>query len=944
MTTPAAPSVTRYSLTGSAVGPFATQWRYEASAEVVVTIADADDTETLLTAGSDYTLTASEPLNTGGAVTLQVGTVPGGGWPAGARLVLRRRTARTQPLALPDVGGHKPFATERALDRIVRMIQELSDAVAEGGGGSGGGGIGIDGTDGWSPVPAYVEDGERRVIQIADWIGGGGDKPVTGRYIGASGLVADIAAAGDFRGAPGGASGGGLPSIGAFPSSPPTIAAGVNRVTTVGYSAGAVIKRLSGAAAYVHDTDVDAAYVTAHPRAAFLSADGRGWRQDEAQPTPEMFGAVMNGTADDFAALNAWLQWCAFSGREGFLTGTARCNSTITVTNRSLALRGGSPQISNIVFGSGARLVYQGGTPSRQASPTLRLSRLGLRSAVLNNGVGLDVSYTGGEGSTSATLLLDDVGISGVDAFTCWTTGARLNNARNVTLNDCMFEGAVGASYPWSTTIGLDIDGANSPVEIKARNTNFYGWERGVRLRGTLEGVYFHQITMVAVDIGIDDDVSGGGSAGEPLFFLTDSHINFYSAGYRGKSRFQSRISGNLFYAQFGASAVGISIVNDASAYANFLIQDNIFFRIPPDGTQSSTAIEVGGGGSGEIVRIDGNLFDGAVPWTRAIHLLASSNGVRVGQNVYVNATTTVLDQGTGNTVEGSGANEILTGNGSPEGVVSGGPGQLYRQLDGANGYTLWVKRTAGTGTTGWATNGGSHFTAVIQPLAGILLPLGQGVSTTYSGLGRNLISHQTADNGVIIGDVNVRSPYIAISANLIPDTASTLSLGTSSFRLQNIFLLNAPNVSSDERLKRMGAALPPALLAALNALPIRRFQYLVSIQEKGEVGARQHVGVSAQELAATFEAAGEDPRRWSLFCEDVLMEQVAREVTVIDEDGVPQTRIEHVHVPALEPDGSPRTVLSLRYEELAMLLAAADRARMDALEDRIRQLEGAAA
>lgn len=59
---------------------------------------------------------------------------------------------------------------------------------------------GIDGNDGWSPIIAVVADGVRRILQVADWTGGEGTKPATGSYIGASGLVTDIASAVDIRG------------------------------------------------------------------------------------------------------------------------------------------------------------------------------------------------------------------------------------------------------------------------------------------------------------------------------------------------------------------------------------------------------------------------------------------------------------------------------------------------------------------------------------------------------------------------------------------------------------------------------------------------------------------------------------------------------------------------------------------------------------------------
>ncbi len=64
----------------------------------------------------------------------------------------------------------------------------------------GGGGTG---TNGWTPILALVTDGERRVLQVTDWTGGTGTKPTSGLYVGATGLVADIALAVDIRGAQG---------------------------------------------------------------------------------------------------------------------------------------------------------------------------------------------------------------------------------------------------------------------------------------------------------------------------------------------------------------------------------------------------------------------------------------------------------------------------------------------------------------------------------------------------------------------------------------------------------------------------------------------------------------------------------------------------------------------------------------------------------------------
>ena len=59
---------------------------------------------------------------------------------------------------------------------------------------------GAAGYNGWSPKFATVPDGERRVLQVADWFGGGGTKPDTGQYIGATGFVTAIGDGVDIRG------------------------------------------------------------------------------------------------------------------------------------------------------------------------------------------------------------------------------------------------------------------------------------------------------------------------------------------------------------------------------------------------------------------------------------------------------------------------------------------------------------------------------------------------------------------------------------------------------------------------------------------------------------------------------------------------------------------------------------------------------------------------
>jgi hypothetical protein len=87
------------------------------------------------------------------------------------------------------------------------LESDIANAVDIRGGVGASGDNGTNGTDGlnaWTPVLAVVEDDERRVFEVADWIGGEGTKPDTGDYLGPAGFVADIAEAVDVRGAQGG--------------------------------------------------------------------------------------------------------------------------------------------------------------------------------------------------------------------------------------------------------------------------------------------------------------------------------------------------------------------------------------------------------------------------------------------------------------------------------------------------------------------------------------------------------------------------------------------------------------------------------------------------------------------------------------------------------------------------------------------------------------------
>jgi hypothetical protein len=79
--------------------------------------------------------------------------------------------------------------------RILRLLETVATQGPKGAKGA----QGDQGGDGWTPILAVEEDGERRVLKITDWTGGTGEPPDTG-YLSEDGITADIAKAVDLRG------------------------------------------------------------------------------------------------------------------------------------------------------------------------------------------------------------------------------------------------------------------------------------------------------------------------------------------------------------------------------------------------------------------------------------------------------------------------------------------------------------------------------------------------------------------------------------------------------------------------------------------------------------------------------------------------------------------------------------------------------------------------
>ncbi|KHE03494.1 tail fiber domain-containing protein, partial [Citrobacter braakii] len=99
-------------------------------------------------------------------------------------------------------------------------------------------------------------------------------------------------------------------------------------------------------------------------------------------------------------------------------------------------------------------------------------------------------------------------------------------------------------------------------------------------------------------------------------------------------------------------------------------------------------------------------------------------------------------------------------------------------------------------------------------------------------------------------------------------------SVGTPGARASVIYAGTAAINTSDITTKKLRGVLTDAELRAWAKVPPTIYQILESLNEKGE-DARLHAGLIAQDVATAFESEGLDPRRYALFCEDEIFEEV---------------------------------------------------------------------
>jgi hypothetical protein len=297
-----------------------------------------------------------------------------------------------------------------------------------------------------------------------------------------------------------------------------------------------------------------------------------------------------------------------------------------------------------------------------------------------------------------------------------------------------VLEGTLYANRLFSLTTTGDITLNTTGLSFRTDTPSNFGYlVADLRLLAGTPGQFAFLSGYTAVGDGADGWFywSSDLAADDAGTILNAGGLGASSAGWRRD------ISGPLDPRWFGAKLDGVT--DDTAALA--LARDAAIAL--------STVLFVQGSGTpeGAITAPVGSIFhrtDGGSNTT--FYIKSSGAGTNSGwaPAIVANSSPTVDGLIVTNTVRLGGA-LMSTGTGSPEGVVVGSVGDLYRRTDGGSNTTLYMKESGASTDTGWVAMISSGSSASVDSLS---------VTTTASIGGATISTGTGSPESVVVGSV----------------------------------------------------------------------------------------------------------------------------------------------------------------------------------------------
>lgn len=631
---------------------------------------------------------------------------------------------------------------------------------------------------------------------------------------------------------------------------------------------------------------------------AWLSVGGVILRQDLASPTgasyigvrsstveseipfvsPEMFGATDVQSAIDGPAVLAALNTAKTMGLSVKLTRIYQCDSDISVANFYGDVFGVSMATSGLKFSSGYGLIID------NSGTTVVRKPVGLRNFTIKatgqlQGTALTFLGTGGI-AYARQLIVRDLDVSN-DAGTqsSFDTVFKLSRA-----GQCVFDGVNvtggGTSVP-AYRMGKIFD-LHSTKNLNVVNGSFQNFDTFMYAHDDSEGVVVFGSHIIAGRRGVVSENNVGN-----LFQVTNNHFNTSLSAVElgdlsSNGGNHSVITDNFCIVFNGIpedSATPYIGFKSCAQYGTFTNNEVLLTGFSKDTTHTLLT----GNTAGTRFAANNTISNSrANNCTRGIHMLAGtqSNHVSNIQRVGVTLANIIVDEGSNNRswMFDVDNNTFMTRN-----IKLCTPGSAVAQQ---------IRFHSTTDST--------------QPSA--ILRVSGGVA----GVGGDGTAELTAGTSVF--------------KNIRPSSANTYSCGTSSSAWSGGFTQTAFTVTSDAYCKSDPLLMTDAILDAAEEVQLVQYQYLDRIKEKGADGARWHFGAIAQRYVEAFERHGLDAHHFGFICYDEWGDTPA---VVDDETG-------EVITPAIEAGSR----YGIRYEEMLVMEAAAQRRRARRLEERVTALE----